>query len=371
MVKKRLVVCCDGTWDKADQSCRTNVSKVALAIRPRDSEGMEQRVYYHRGVGTHWWDKWRGGAFGLGLSQNVVDAYRFLVDNYEPSDELYLFGFSRGAFTARSVAGLVRNCGVLRREDAGRLTEAWDLYRDRVEGPNGVASTLFRRAYAHEPRIRFIGVWDTVGSLGIPWLGGRGMNPLLHLLNRRSQFHDPKLSSRVDGAFQALAIDEERPPYKPTLWEQQPWAHDQELKQVWFSGSHGDIGGGYPDTSLSDLALLWMIRQAERYELEFDPSVLSNAGPERMTPAESVDFRVHPNPLGDLHNSRTGLYVLLPAYHRPIDHHDPHGFEALADSAKLRYDLDSRYDPNQLAAYLRDPGKVHIEPVPGVRPDTM
>src|SRR5437868_13270999 len=117
---KRLIVCCDGTWNLADQPSKTNVTKVALSVLPR-AAGVEQRVSYHSGVGTHRGEHLRGGAFGMGLSSNVMDAYRFLVDTYEPGDMLYLFGFSRGAFTARSLAGLVRNCGILRRDNAGRI----------------------------------------------------------------------------------------------------------------------------------------------------------------------------------------------------------------------------------------------------------
>jgi uncharacterized protein (DUF2235 family) len=118
---KRLIVCCDGTWNTADQAIAgrpspTNVTKLALSIASEDSAGVRQRVYYHSGVGTSRWERLRGGAFGVGLSRNVFDAYHFLIDNYESGDGLYLFGFSRGAFTARSLAGLVRNCGILRRE---------------------------------------------------------------------------------------------------------------------------------------------------------------------------------------------------------------------------------------------------------------
>src|SRR5690606_31809727 len=126
--------------------------------------------------GTRRRERLRGGAFGAGLSRDVVDVYRFLVEAYEPGDELFLFGFSRGAFTARSLSGLLRYCGVLRRGHADRIPEAWALYRDRIEKPNGTAATLFRRSYAYETDIRFVGVWDTVGALGIPvpdaaWLG--------------------------------------------------------------------------------------------------------------------------------------------------------------------------------------------------------
>lgn len=239
---KRLVVCCDGTWTFADQPGKTNVTKVALSIRRRSRDGTEQRVYYRDGVGTRRWERLRGGAFGMGLSRNVLDAYRFLVHNYEPGDALYLFGFSRGAFTARSLAGLVRNSGILRPENADRIKEAWTLYRSRTKKPTGAASTLFRRAHAHEPEIHF--VWDTVGALGIPVPGPRWLSPLINLVNRRWAFHDTDLSSRVKEAFHALAIDEQRSAFRPTPWLQQPGAADsgQEMKQVWFTGVHSESG---------------------------------------------------------------------------------------------------------------------------------
>ena len=120
-MSKRLVVCCDGTWNTPDQLAPTNVTKVALAVAPTDSAGHKQLMFYHEGVGTNRWERIWGGAFGFGLSRNVCDTYRFLVQNFEPGDELFFFGFSRGAFTARSTVGLVQNCGILRREHADRL----------------------------------------------------------------------------------------------------------------------------------------------------------------------------------------------------------------------------------------------------------
>ncbi|MGY6024338.1 DUF2235 domain-containing protein [Streptomyces spinosirectus] len=368
---KRLVVCCDGTWDFPDQRSKTNVTKLALSVRPGAAGGKDQRVYYHSGVGTHRWERLRGGAFGAGLSRNVVDAYRFLVRTYEPGDELFLFGFSRGAFTARSVAGMVRNCGILRRDQTDRLKEAWDLYRDRIEKPNGVASTLFRRSYAHETTIRFIGVWDTVGALGLPvpspsWLVG----PAVKRFNHRWAFHDTELSSWVEAAFHALAIDEMRSAFQPTLWHQQPDAAEQgqELKQVWFAGSHCDVGGGYEETGLSDITLLWMARQAYRYGLEFDAQALSPTGPSHTAPDESVDFRVQPDVMGKLHSSRKALYRLEMPYHRPIGQesdreHLLDGNEFLAVPAKERYDRDKGYRPKQLKKYLGDQGRVRLEPV--------
>jgi len=218
------------------------------------------------------------------LSRNVFDAYHFLIDNYESGDWLYLFGFSRGAFTARSLGGLIRNCGILRSENADRIHEAWSLYRSSADKPAGVKSTLFRRAYSYEPRIHFIGVWDTVGALGIPVPGPSWLKPIVTRLNHRWAFHDTKLSTQVNGAFHALAIDEQRAAFAPTLWHQQSGADGQELKQVWFTGVHCDIGGGYPDTSLSDIALLWMADRARECGLVLQADAFP-ASPENATQA--------------------------------------------------------------------------------------
>ena len=366
---KRLVVCCDGTWNFADQPSKTNVTKLALSVHTGLVAGMDQRVYYHSGVGTHRWERLRGGAFGVGLSRNVIDAYRFLIETYEPDDELFLFGFSRGAFTARSLAGLVRNCGILRRDQAARVKEAWALYRNRIEKPNGAASTIFRRSYAHETRIHFIGVWDTVGALGIPAVGPGWLEPLVNQFNRRWTFHDTELSSWVDAAFHALAIDEQRSAFKPTLWHQQPGAAEQgqKLKQVWFAGSHCDVGGGYRETGLSDITLLWMVDQARSCGLEFDAKALSAAGPSEMRPDESIDFRVQPDPMGDLHPSRTALYRLAKPLHRPIgqstdDEGELDGNEFVAVTAQERYAKDPDYRPPKLQQYLDDQGQVRLDP---------
>ncbi|WP_406099824.1 DUF2235 domain-containing protein [Streptomyces sp. NBC_01013] len=367
---KRLVICCDGTWNFADQSSKTNVAKVALSVRQGSVGGKDQRVYYHSGVGTQQWERLRGGAFGVGLSRNVMDAYRFLVETYEPGDELFLFGFSRGAFTARSLAGLVRNSGVLRREHADRSQAAWSLYRDRTEHPNGAASTLFRRSYARETRIRFIGVWDTVGALGIPLPDAAPLQSAVNGFNRRWAFHDTELGGLVEGAFHALAIDEKRSAFRPALWHQQPHAarQGQELKQVWFAGVHCDVGGGYTEAGLSDIALLWMADQARRYGLEFDDEALSAAGPEEMRPDRSADFRVEPDSSGELHESRTRMYRLAKAYHRPLgsavnDRNEPDGNEFLAVPAKERYGRDAGYRPPELGLYLTHQKRVRLEPV--------
>ncbi|MFI6442546.1 DUF2235 domain-containing protein [Streptomyces sp. NPDC050759] len=367
---KRLVICCDGTWNLADQPSKTNVAKVALAVRRRSAVGTEQRVYYHSGVGTNRRERLRGGAFGVGLSRNVLDAYRFLIHTYEPGDTLYLFGFSRGAFTARSLAGLVHNCGILRPDQTYRIDEAWALYRSRVDKPTSVAATLFRRAYSYETEIRFVGVWDTVGSLGIPVPAPSFLQPLVNRFNHRWAFHDTTLGKSVNGAFQALAVDEERSAFPPTLWRKDEHApKGQELRQVWFSGVHTSVGGGEKDSGLSDITLLWMVRQAARYDLEFDPLVLSEHGPDTMDPDERVDFAVQPNPMGPWDPSRKGFYRIFKPLHRPIGQEKDErgrlvGHEYLADTVLLRRKGDAGYRPPALESYLKEVGERDVETVP-------
>jgi uncharacterized protein (DUF2235 family) len=359
---KRLVVCCDGTWNTPDQLsgghwAPTNVTKLSLAVSTRDAAGVEQRMLYHRGVGTRPGERLRGGAFGLGLSSDVRDAYRFLVANFEPGDEIFFFGFSRGAFTARSTAGFVRNSGILRPEHADRVDEAYALYRSRTAHPRGIEARLFRRSYSYETRIRFIGVWDTVGALGIPLSGFRFFN----FLNRGSQFHDTDLSTTVDAAFQALSIDEKRQPFQPAVWNRQPSTIKQDVEQVWFAGVHCDVGGGYADHALADVALLWMLDKATAHGLAVDRDVL-RAGPFAGEHGASSGAPA-PNPLGQQHESRTGIYRLLPAYIRPIDRQASRCAWA-SSSAVERREKKPGYAPSNLMEYLQGDHRVM-----DVRPD--
>jgi uncharacterized protein (DUF2235 family) len=356
-MSKRLVLCCDGTWNTPEQEsggrpCPTNVTKLVRAVADTGEDGKEQRVFYHRGVGTSRWERLRGGAFGFGLSRDVKDTYRFIVENFEPGDELFFFGFSRGAFTARSTAGFVRNAGVLRPECAGRLDEAYALYRnrDRTTHPRATESQRFRRSYSHETRIRFIGVWDTVGALGIPLNGLRWVNAF----NRRWQFHDTDLSTTVDAAFQALAIDEKRRPFEPTVWQQQEDAQRQRLEQVWFAGVHCDVGGGYPDAALADIALVWIADRARSCALGLRPDAFP-----AVVPAGAADgvAAVRPDAMGELHESRTAFYRLLRPFVRPIGEKDP-VHEHAASTAVQRRDKDPHYAPPGLLAYLEGPHHV-------------
>ena len=356
---KRLVVCCDGTWDRPDElsdgtPTPTNVTRTALALAHVDDDGQEQRMFYHLGVGTKRRQRFIGGAFGFGVSRAVRDTYAFLVRNYEPGDKLYFFGFSRGAFTARSTAGFVRNCGILRPENSGLIDRAFALYRNRTNTthPRGVEATLFRHSYSFEPEIRFIGVWDTVGALGIP------MTPsaLAAFINRRTRFHDTDLSSQVGAAFQALAIDEKRGPFFPTLWTNV--TEGQRVEQVWFTGVHRDAGGGYPEHQLSDITFRWMMDRARECGLAFaggsDTALPVSTNPVPGDDALTAALRVDPNPLAAPHNSRTGFYRLLPPYQRPLGGADP-THEYTASTAVEHSMARTDYAAPNLATYLDGP----------------
>jgi len=299
-------------------------------------------MFYDRGVGTGRFDRLLGGAFGWGIKKKILDAYRFLMATYEPGDELFFLGFSRGAYTVRSTFGLIRNSGLLKRGFAHKLEDAYALYRrrDNASHPDAVESELFRRSYSWEPRAKFVGVWDTVGALGLP-VGG-----LLQFVNRRWAFHDMTLSSWVDNAYQALAIDEHRKPFRPSVWDQSPKANGQLLEQVWFAGVHSNVGGSYPQAGLSDITLLWMIGKAEASGLAVDRNCVVTVDNPR------------PDPLGKLYNSQTLWYKLagLGDYLRPIGQKAK---ESVASSAVVRKNNSaSKYQPTNLKTYLDGGGPI-------------
>jgi len=302
-VPKKLIVCADGTWNDEDRT-RTNVAKLHRALQTWHVEGVDQWVCYVSGVGTSFGEAIRGGAFGYGLSRNIRQAYYFLLDNYEPGAQLYFFGFSRGAYTVRSLAGFIRNSGLLRPEHRDLVAKAFDLYRARSKKstPRKEEATQFREKYSYEPDIEFIGVWDTVGSLGIPTGKLKLLSLLFHLFRYDWRFHDPQLSTKVKHAYHALSIHERRGTFVPTLWEKQPDAPaEQVLEQVWFPGVHCDVGGGYNAAGLSDEALDWMIRKAEACGLSFRKS--------------STDFGLDnaPDPFSRLHDSDSSVFRVVDA----------------------------------------------------------
>lgn len=340
-MRRRLIVCADGTWNIAEAPCPTNVVLMARSIRPVAADGVPQFVLYHPGVGTGpFLDRWTGGAFGEGLSNNVKDIYRLLVYNYAPGDEIFLFGFSRGAYTARSAVGLIRKCGLLLKEHADRLNDAYALYRRRDDDVDGLEAKAFRAQYSQPSiEIAFLGVWDTVGALGIPLAG-------LRFARTKYQFHDVALSRIVRRAYHAVAIDERRKSFAPSLWEGAP-APGQVVDQVWFAGVHSDVGGGYAQHALSDIPFLWMQQKAVEAGVDFD--------------VRYVETHVGPDYRGPIHNSLTGLFRLLGRRVRAMGKDVGHR-EAVDSAPVLRLlDASISYAPPNLTAYLRSSASVIAE----------
>jgi uncharacterized protein (DUF2235 family) len=331
---KRLVVCADGTWNTPDQQddgkhAPTNVWKMYEAVRRRRTapDGIAQLAHYEPGVGAYpkglaglamrvrmlFTRKNRQGSVfqgitGNGLDEIIMSCYAWLVKHYEPGDSIYVFGYSRGAYTVRSLAGMIRKCGMLRRDARVDVRWTFDFYRNDVH-PTKPMAVAFRAANSHEANVTCIGVWDTVGALGIPLGIFRDVNEARH------QFHDVTLSSHIAHAYHALAIDERRKPFAPTLWEQQPDAQ-QVMEQAWFAGVHGNVGGGYADCGLSDNAFLWMQERAGRAGLRVDEQwVQAHVGSGRWD--------------GELRDSMVSPYTALGPFLRPI------GRERLVDGKRV------------------------------------
>lgn len=339
-MKKRIIICSDGTWNRPEQDVEkdhpTNVLKLARAIATVDSHGIAQQVFYDWGIGSDF-DPLIRGTTGKGLHKNVRDCYRYIVHNYEPGDELFFFGFSRGAYTVRSLCGLINNCGVLKKKHANLIVKAFEHYKDGRKSyrPKETESIKFRKKYSYPSNdIAFVGVWDTVGALGIPisFMGD---------LDEKDEFYDNKMGPNIKIACHALAIDERRGDFEPTIWKIRA---DMTLKQVWFCGCHSDIGGGYsPDKEtkclLSDIPLKWMCREAEK------------AG---LSVASHLKKGLHPNSNAKIHKSRQGIFKLMKPVDRPIDHDNS---EVLIHrSVKERWENNEKYRPKRLDIYIKEYG---------------
>ncbi len=321
---KRLIFCFDGSWNRLDAPNPTNVLLTAQSVLPEAGDGTAQVTFYDEGVGSEEGEAFAGGLFGAGLVKNLSDAYRFLVFNYSPGDEIYAFGFSRGAYTARSFAGLLHTCGILHRHHAHRADEAVRLYKRRSNEDAFQAEVLgFRSACAphicvsemedawrsqnvpgyhcgSSPllSITYLGVWDTVGALGIP-----KYILLANAINRVHQFHDVSLAPIVKQARHALAIDEHRVDFEPTLWENldelnrgrgvDPKTANAPYQQQWFPGTHGSVGGGGERRGLSDLTLQWILEGACDAGLKVNLSPNAPLANLSGSYREHLDNRVH------------------------------------------------------------------------------
>ena len=309
---KNIIVCSDGTGNTAMKGRGTNVFKMFEAIDlngHRTDPSLDPQVaFYDDGVGTETFLplKLLGGAFGFGLAKNVRYLYMDLVRVYDPGDRIYLFGFSRGAFTVRTLAGLIAKCGILDREklpttDALRkmVGNAYSTYRrsyrtwlgQMLHAPQRDMDAMADFKNAHsipgDVRIRFIGVWDTVDAVGGPFHTSDFINAVIH----RFKFPDRRLSDQVDWAVQALSIDEARAAFQPVLWEAKP-----NIEQVWFAGVHSNVGGGYPKQGMSLVPLDWIMQKAQEHDL-------------RMLADDRKYYWEHGNMDDKLYDSRAGLGV--------------------------------------------------------------
>lgn len=365
-MSKKIVLFSDGTGNSAARLQKTNVWRLYQALK----RTQQQIAYYDDGVGTSAWKPLAliGGAVGFGLARNVQDIYTFLCRNYEPGDEIFAFGFSRGAFTIRILGGLIAARGIAPRglDLEQRVKQEWKAYRQKY-GRFGTKRPSESRQ--HDVQIRFMGLWDTVDAYGFPLEEMRiAWDYLVWPLSMR----DRELSTRVQDAYHALSIDDERQTFHPVLWTEKGQAPattiaEERITQVWFAGVHSNLGGGYPDDSLSYVSLKWMLRQAERCGLEFDDDYrdfieneLDEAG-KIYNPRGGLSalYRYMPRSIRDLSRelSRNGkdyaVYIERPKIHESVFRRLRNGTDEYAPlTLPLEYDV------------VLDDGRI----VPGVAP---
>ncbi|KAI9824223.1 MAG: hypothetical protein M1832_002030 [Thelocarpon impressellum] len=341
---KKLIVACDGTWMNSDNGIDntsllsldprpkpqipSNVTRICRAIEAEARDGTPQVIYYQAGVGTGPGvrDKVIGGATGLGLSENIREAYDFIANNYHIDDEIILIGFSRGAFTARSIAGLIGGLGVLTK--AG-MDDFYAIFKDYENAhdpdyrspfpnvpfpdkPNALDPEyrleLSRRGLTTlDVPVKAVAVWDTVGALGIPRLGWLDKVGIV-MPDDEYCFHDTVVGGHVENAFQALALDEQRPPFAPSVWLK-PRQTSTYLKQVWFPGVHSNVGGGYEDTELANITLAWMMSELAPF-LTFSRSYFSRQVRLNRQYYVETGQDVRPWSFGEIYDSMKGIYVV-------------------------------------------------------------
>lgn len=287
---KNIVIFSDGTGQEGGNGTNTNVYKLFNMVEDRTDR---QVAFYDRGLGTGW-RKISGNVGGAGISKNILECYEFIFNNYSAGDQIYLFGFSRGATTVRSLSGFIHMFGILPKSRPELIKRAYKIYKiSDIEKRDRKAGKFIKNHHTMWTKIQFLGVWDTVAALGSPF---KPLNAVLNLIpGLKHNFHNLKLSLSVVHARHALAIDDERLTFHPTLWDTKV-NQDQSIKQVWFCGMHTDVGGGYPEQSLSDITLEWMTREAKENGLIIFPG---------------HNVSISPDANGVMHDSRGGFFEKL------------------------------------------------------------
>lgn len=362
---KRLAIFLDGTWNTLNNN--TNVWR----LKSLTAETADQRVYYSQGVGTRRGESARGGVTGWGIDDEIIEAYTWLIQNFDDGDEIFIFGFSRGAYTARSLSGLICKCGVLRLGAPLSIEQLYARYRiygaptiRSLQGkplPDGASlEERWLTAYSRPTEIKFIGVWDTVGSLGLPvWSMAAKV--------RKYRFLDTHLRLDNEYAFHALALDEHRKNFEPTFWTRtdrvgHEGAAERQIDKVeqrWFVGAHANVGGGYASDPLAQRPLKWLMEKAAGLGLVFRAEI-------------SLDVSQVAPPVTDSYREFAwGLYRFVSRpFYRPVGLPPDKGTQATTSrinetvdgSVFDRWRADATYRPPNLFAWAQekkiDPAKL-------------
>ncbi len=327
---KRLIIAFDGTGNRTETTSNrevTNVARIVRSIKPVAADGTTQNIEYVRGIGSgRLLDRFFGGATGEGISTNIEQGYHFIANNYSTGDDIFLLGFSRGAYTAMSLSGFLNHVGILRKRELHRFPDAYQLYRSTsIEDMRHIRSLYEQAQEGYSIPIRFLGLWDSVGHLtAVPLLTERNV-----------KYHEVELAPNVSHAYHALAVHEIRGDFPATLWTHRGSATD--IQQVWFPGCHSDVGGTYrEDAGLSNLTLHWMVDHARPLRLEFDDELLGS-----MTPDDS----------GRIHRSLTASWEWRSANVRDID--SSNGVEQFVHPSVLAR-RGSNPGPKRAASYFAE-----------------
>ncbi|WP_445220493.1 DUF2235 domain-containing protein [Bradyrhizobium sp. Pa8] len=361
---KRLTIFLDGTWNTLNNN--TNVWR----LKSLTPEIADQRVYYSQGVGTRRGEVARGGITGWGIDDEIIEAYTWLIQNFDYGDEIFIFGFSRGAYTARSLSGLICKCGVLKLGAPLSIEQLYARYRlysattirtliadGLPKNPSIEEQWLLK--YSHPTKVKFVGVWDTVGSLGLPvW----SMAAKVH----RYRFLDTHLRLDNENAFHALALDEHRKDFEPTFWTKTVrTGHEgpadrpiERVEQRWFVGAHANVGGGYASDPLAQRPLKWLMDKAAALGLVFDQVEIDSS---QVAPPVTDSYR----------EFAYGLYRFVSrAFYRPIGLAPDEGTQATTSrinetidgSVFDRWRADPAYRPANLSEWAKakgvDPAKL-------------